>query len=101
MEVSGDLESLVGPFLRHGVRELAQDLLTLCELDVRLFERLRPKEHLPGEHEGRQDGGKHPSPTLIEHREREAEDAKPQVLIDEFATTPDSELPDHFAERHS
>ena len=41
VEVAGDREPLVRPLLRHLVGQLAQDLLTLLELNVRLFECMR------------------------------------------------------------
>jgi len=49
MEIPGDLQSLVCPLLGHGVRELAEDLLTLGKFDVSFLECLGPEEHLPRE----------------------------------------------------
>src|SRR6476661_6558325 len=102
MEVSGDLESLVCPLLGHGVRELAEDLLTLGQLDVRLLQRLRPEEHLPSEDQRRQECRyrilrRH---GLNEDCKREAEDAESQVANQEVANIPDGELPEHFPSRN-
>jgi len=60
VKVARDLESFVGPLLRHRVRQLPENLLSLLQLLVRLLQRLRSKEHLSCEDHRRQECGKSP-----------------------------------------
>src|SRR5438445_9970729 len=102
MEIAGDLQSLVCPLLGHGVRELAEDLLTLGEFDVSLLERLGSEEHLSCEDQGRQDRWKHPKMHgLEENGECQPKDAKPQIADQEVADVPDCELSEHLSGRNA
>jgi hypothetical protein len=56
MEVTGDLESFVRPFLGHGVRERSKDLLAILKFLVGFFERLRSEEHLASKQKRSKDG---------------------------------------------
>ncbi|HEX6331437.1 MAG TPA: hypothetical protein VF129_09165, partial [Actinomycetota bacterium] len=47
VQESGDLQAFVLPLLGHPIRERAEDLLTVLQFFVRLFQRLAPEEHLP------------------------------------------------------
>jgi hypothetical protein len=56
MEIAGDLESLVGAFLRHRVRKRTQNLFALLQFFVGFLERLRSEEHLPRKQQRGQNG---------------------------------------------
>ena len=60
VEVAGDLETFIGAFFRHRVREGTQHLLALLEFLVGFLERLRSEEHLPRQEERRKKGRKRP-----------------------------------------
>jgi len=57
MEVPGDLEAFVRPFLGHRVRKRTKNLLAILQFLVGLFERLRSEEHLPRQEKRRQECG--------------------------------------------
>jgi len=61
VEVAGDLETLVRALLRHRIRQLSEDLLTLLQLNMCLLKSARSVKHLPSEDERRQDSRKHPA----------------------------------------
>src|SRR5688500_15116215 len=55
VKVPGDLESFVGPFLGHRVRQRTKNLLAILKFFVGLLERLRSEEHLPRKQQGSKD----------------------------------------------
>jgi len=57
VKVSGDLQSLVGSFLGHGIRERSKDLLAGLKFLVGFFESLRSEEHLASQEQRRHEGG--------------------------------------------
>jgi len=71
VEVAGDLETLVRALLRHRIRQLSEDLLTLLQLNMRLLESVGAEEHLAGEEERRDDDENRPKTnTSIERQLR-------------------------------
>ena len=93
VQVPGDLEALVGPLLRHRVREGLEHLLPLLQLGMRLLQRLRPEEHLPREDKRCDDRWQDPPTHSVEHhRQGQSENTEPQVTDDELPQTPNPEL---------
>ena len=91
MEIAGDLESLVCPLFRHGVRELSEDLLALRQFDMSLLKSLRPEKHLPSENQRCEERGYciFGSYSLNEDSKRKSKDAKSQIANEEVADISD------------
>ena len=70
VEVPGDLESFVRPFLRHRVRERTEDLLAVLKFLVGFLESLRSEEHLSSKQQGSEDRGQSHGPTLLNRNAR-------------------------------
>src|SRR5438105_4474983 len=88
MEVPRDLEALVCTFLGHGVRELAEDLLTLGQLDMSFLERVRTKKHLTCEKKRSNDGenGKERHVWEVEQPgQYHAENCEPRIAHEKLA----------------
>ena len=80
MEIARDLESFVGAFLRHRVRECAKDLLSVLELLVCFLESLRSEEHLSCEKQRGEDRRQGPIVNLVEQeRDAQSDQAEAQV----------------------
>ena len=100
VQVAGDLQPLVGALLRHRVRQGLQHLLAFLQLLVRLLERLRSEEDLPGEDERRNDGEEHPPLHFYEHDgDRETQNTQSEIANDELPESAEPKLPSNANRR--